>query len=293
MVRHLSDILEVVWIMYSDGSWEQVSLFGGARFSPYYPGIRADLDLRINNNIMGIVFRFNKVTDYSIEIQLDDSLCDTWRPLIQNKMRNKGSSIILTEKQKRKYFVSIRQEIFDEEDKSKNCQSYPNKDFESYAECDAFFTKAEYQTALQELGDCEKPKKEIIPIYASNDFDQVTTVEITNCSERAYYHPLLYEGTLTSTCPTPCNITHTNTVLTSVNTHEKNDIRIVFDKKVLVTSTTVDRFNLMESLNFFGSNLGLWPGLGIFQLLEWLFENAVLKINFKSILKWKCNNKDC
>ena len=26
----------------------------------------------------------------------------------------------------------------------------------------------------------------------------------------------------------------------------------------------------MESLNLLGSNLGLWPGLGLFQVLEWL-----------------------
>ena len=28
------------------------------------------------------------------------------------------------------------------------------------------------------------------------------------------------------------------------------------------------RFSFMDSLNFFGSNLGLWQGLGLFQILE-------------------------
>ena len=29
----------------------------------------------------------------------------------------------------------------------------------------------------------------------------------------------------------------------------------------------MDQFSFMESLNFFGSNLGLWPGLGLYQVL--------------------------
>ena len=37
-----------------------------------------------------------------------------------------------------------------------------------------------------------------------------------------------------------------------------------------VKKTSVDRFRFMDSLNFFGSNLGLWPGLGLYQILELL-----------------------
>ena len=32
----------------------------------------------------------------------------------------------------------------------------------------------------------------------------------------------------------------------------------------------MDRFSFMGALNFFGSNLGLWPGLGLYQILEWV-----------------------
>ena len=53
----------------------------------------------------------------------------------------------------------------------------------------------------------------------------------------------------------------------------------------MIDKITVDRIQLMESLNFFGSNLGLWPGLGIFQISKWLLENLVWKINITKILK--------
>ena len=43
---------------------------------------------------------------------------------------------------------------------------------------------------------------------------------------------------------------------------------LMFNEEVRVKKTSVDKFNFMDSLNFFGSNLGLWPGLGVYQILE-------------------------
>ena len=43
------------------------------------------------------------------------------------------------------------------------------------------------------------------------------------------------------------------------------------DTSLSVKKTSVDRFNWNDFLNFLGSNLGLWPGLGLFQLFEWTF----------------------
>ena len=48
-----------------------------------------------------------------------------------------------------------------------------------------------------------------------------------------------------------------------------------------------DSFNLMESLNFLGSNLGLWPGLGLFQLFEGL---VALIVALKLMNKVTCLN---
>ena len=43
-----------------------------------------------------------------------------------------------------------------------------------------------------------------------------------------------------------------------------------FNKEVRLKKTSVDKFSFMDSLNFFGSNLGLWPGLGLYQIIEWM-----------------------
>ena len=43
---------------------------------------------------------------------------------------------------------------------------------------------------------------------------------------------------------------------------------ITYDGDIQTTRVTVDKFGFLESLNYLGSNLGLWPGLGLFQLIE-------------------------
>ena len=60
---------------------------------------------------------------------------------------------------------------------------------------------------------------------------------------------------------------------------------LMFNEEVKVKKTSVDKFNFMDSLNFFGSNLGLWPGQGLYQIMEWmvgifLVSQFVKKIRF-------------
>ena len=52
--------------------------------------------------------------------------------------------------------------------------------------------------------------------------------------------------------------------------HGYSMLSLMFNEEVRVKKTSVDKFSFMDSLNFFGSNLGLWPGLGLFQILDWM-----------------------
>ena len=58
---------------------------------------------------------------------------------------------------------------------------------------------------------------------------------------------------------------------------------LMFNEEVKVKKTSVDKFNFMDSLNFFGSNLGLWPGLGLYQILDWMVEIFLVSQIFKKI----------
>ena len=57
---------------------------------------------------------------------------------------------------------------------------------------------------------------------------------------------------------------------TTTQWNESSVFDLMFNNEVKVKKTSVDKFNFLDSLNFFGSNLGLWPGLGLFQILEWM-----------------------
>ena len=123
-----------------------------------------------------------------------------------------------------------------------------------------------------------------IPSYATHNLSLVTELQIIeNCSARFMsYSPDLMSGATASTCPTPCTTTTTNTILTYSVDHYVNRFYLYFDKSIRVTNVTLDKLHPMVSLNFLGSNLGLWPGLGICQLFEWFFNNILSRIRMKA-----------
>ena len=103
----------------------------------------------------------------------------------------------------------------------------------------------------------------------------------------------MFAGLTVSDCLLPC--------LRTVATVEEGTVtrsggflfRFSFNDEVKVKKTSVDKFSFMDSLNFFGSNLGLWPGLGLYQILEWivgifvvskLFEKVRAMITMKSLV---------
>ena len=65
-----------------------------------------------------------------MQIQIEDLQSDTNRPLYQNKIHQTGKPIILEKSEKslvKDLYVSFRQEIFSEEDETKECKNYPYK----------------------------------------------------------------------------------------------------------------------------------------------------------------------
>ena len=48
--------------------------------------------------------------------------------------------------------------------------------------------------------------------------------------------------------------------------YNSTSVYLIFNTEVATTEVTLDRFEFVESLNFLGSYLGLWPGMGLFQV---------------------------
>ena len=82
----------------------------------------------------------------------------------------------------------------------------------------------------------------------------------------------ILSGILVSPCLLPCLRTTARVErgLGTSLTANSSVFALGFSQTVAVKVTRVDSFNFMESLNMLGSNLGLWPGLGLIQVLELL-----------------------
>ena len=89
-----------------------------------------------------------------------------------------------------------------------------------------------------------------------------------------------------SDCKKPCLTTTVSISESSVGTSlwPYHSIFFTIPSRIKTTVIKEDSFGLMESLNFLGSNLGLWPGLGLFQLFEGLM---TLIVAFKTFKKFK------
>ena len=74
----------------------------------------------------------------------------------------------------------------------------------------------------------------------------------------------------------------------SFDTHK---VFIAYDGDIQKTRVTVDKFEFLESLNYLGSNLGLWPGLGLYQLLEGAVA-FILSLSLGKFLVEKCRRKN-
>ena len=91
-------------------------------------------------------------------------------------------------------------------------------------------------------------------------------------------------GSMISDCLLPCVRTvATVEEGTTTNWNGNRVVTFMFNNEVKVKKTSVDKFSFMDSLNFFGSNLGLWPGLGLYQIIEWMVGIFLISKFFEKI----------
>jgi hypothetical protein len=172
------------------------------------------------------------------------------------------------------YIVNLKKNVFVEEDPSKNCQDYPNADFETYGECDDHFMKEYVATSSPGL----------VPIWLTEDLDNVTTLDIIDYQ---YDYDNLYDGTKLSDCPLPCTTISTKTSLLSdyITGDGSTTIDITFSSTVQVTTTDFVQLNLSTFLSDVGGSVGLWLGLGVVQALQLFMKYTLPWINTWTVCK--------
>ena len=173
----------------------------------------------------------------------------------------------LRESKKLRYVVTLRQNIYVEEDKSKGCKNYPFNDFPTYGSCDLEFV-------IRSLGDVGP--SQFLPFWATKNWSLVTKLAVLN-KDKVYNVSVpwnknfecIFDGTAVSDCPVPCLSTSAEAKEEDVSiTDDGSDIDITFFETILVTTTSFPEFSFSDALAKLGGAMGLWLGLGIMQVLE-------------------------
>ena len=173
----------------------------------------------------------------------------------------------LRESKKLRYVVTLKQNIYVEEDESKGCKNYPFNGFADYGSCDEDFVSR----SLREVG-----PPHFVPFWATKNWSLVTNLTVLS-HEEVYNMSVLwnknyeciFDGTSVSDCPVPCTTTIAIAKEEDVTTMEGGSaIDITFFDTILVTTTSFPTFSFSDALAKLGGAMGLWLGIGIMQVFE-------------------------
>ena len=212
-----------------------------------------------------IVFRFRRNAKYKLEVQMEDRLFSLSRPFKYNKFEMKmiGPRMELNNLSKdtyRYFSVQFDQKMFSEDDPGKICKEYVNT---TYNDCDEEFLKRLLQ---------KNYPAEFMPVWATNNSSLVTTFIMGDQDYFYKNYTGMILGTMKSDCHAPC----TSTQITSVFLDEKSGglhgstIDITFSEKVSIVITNFPKFNLALFLSSCGGSMGLWLGVGVVQIMEFV-----------------------
>ena len=156
------------------------------------------------NGMEGIAVNFNDIflkNNVSLELKVSGKTLASRRAIQELQLYATGHDMKLSSDDVKlnlysTYIVKIKKNVFVEEDRTKNCQNYPNEDFVSYKECDFQYMK----NRVKEL----TPKLDLIPPWLTDDLDHVTSEPVKFSSHIAYQLGRLIVGMDTSDCPLPC-----------------------------------------------------------------------------------------
>jgi hypothetical protein len=238
---------------------------------PAYPDIKFQIDL---SEIMNSIQIANRLTilikedlRFDIEMQLEDKESTTIRPLMDNLNKQKGDQIDVEKNRNHRYYIDFYKEVFDEEDKNRNCKNYPSKIHETYQECDKKF--------IRELLDDYKLRN-FTPIWATDNMDEVT--EQRPFGENVNKLMRLFTGIQVNNCPKPCTSTKTNVRKLTTSSSPKTVVSLDFSEEVTITKVEMVIFDFVTAFSFLGSNMGLWLGLGVLQFAEVLLNHLPNKM---------------
>ena len=116
-----------------------------------------------------VLFYFHPLPGYGVEIQIEDQKRSCFRLIKENRLSQAGPLIDiedLVEKADHKYIIELSQDTYLENDPSKKCKNYPNKDYETYNDCDDAYFRSFFKIFYPPA---------FMPVWATSNMSLVTT----------------------------------------------------------------------------------------------------------------------
>ena len=260
-------------------TWTSDSIRGGINFpssqakllKPNFPHNCLSLDIAKNKDIKkqgvkNIYIEIYRKSGFGVELFLEDRHRSCSRTIKYSRLAQTGANIVIDDLGKtvdKKYVVKLKENVLLEEDPLAKCRNYPNKDYDSYNDCDEDFLIKIFQKYFR-----------FYPIWVTSNKSLVTEHETvinydTIGEGKANFYDLR-DGDI-STCTLPCRSSSlTCAFLSEFNKAEDNfsTIDIAFDPHVLVSSEISLALNWSGLLADLGGCMGVWLGLGAVQILQ-------------------------
>ena len=218
-----------------------------------------------------VVYLQTNLTFQEIEIKLNDISLYSGRRILAHSMNHKGDRMFIKSSEQnlvKTYYVDISQEVYAEEDSTKNCVNYPTNEFETYHNCDS-------KTALTKLATEISP--DFYPLWAatSTNFSSVTLVPVSIEKTSAFMkHTHFVNGIKATNCKLPCTVTQIRAKSFMDQNYHGSGFSVSFNQEMQVTKTSLVQFDPIKCLCDIGGMLGLWLGLGALQLGELLVKTG-------------------
>lgn len=163
------------------------------------------------------------------------------------------------------YSITFSQNIFMEEDESKNCVDYENRKLESYASCDEEFVAYSLRNYPG-----------VLPIWATSEVENATSRASLTGDHKMFATILfnLFSGATSSKCNAPCKTTSVASTLVFedkwpiMDDNEVNYIDFSFAPTVMITEIAFPKPVITTFLSSFGGSMGFWLGIGVLQVVS-------------------------
>ena len=135
-------------------------------------------------------------------IHFKDKNYYTSRPIYESKLNHHGPPLIVNLKENvlLSFTSELKQEVFVEEDKSKDCRNYPNSNHSSYNECDREYVREKISAFIG---------PNFTPLWATKGGKNATDKAVLSTEKQKMYEEVcrLGQGYDPSSCQLPCTIT--------------------------------------------------------------------------------------